>query len=158
MIFFELLQRELASGLPTTEQTVRILVRVLAAILLGAVIGFERERSGKSAGLRTHMLVALSSAVFVLGPLEMGMGLGDLSRVIQGVATGIGFLGAGAILKMEAKAYIKGLTTAAGIWMTAAVGVAAGMGRFGLAALSVGLGWVILALLAHFDRHTKWVD
>jgi putative Mg2+ transporter-C (MgtC) family protein len=147
----DILQNELMSGLPTAEQSVRIAVRLLGATLLAAIVGYERERTGKSAGLRTHMLVALSSAIFVLAPLEAGMHVADLSRVVQGVAAGIGFIGAGAILKMTTEREIQGLTTAAGIWMTAAVGVAAGMGRLGLAAMSVALAWVILAILARFE-------
>jgi putative Mg2+ transporter-C (MgtC) family protein len=128
-----------------------VVFRLLAAALLGAVVGYERERTGKSAGLRTHMLVSLSSAIFVLAPLEAGMSTGDLSRVIQGVAAGIGFIGAGAILKLADERVIEGLTTAAGIWLTAALGLAAGMGRFGLAALSALMAWLILALVARVE-------
>lgn len=146
------LYQELAAGLPDGAETVRIVVRVMASVILAAILGFQRERTGKPAGLRTHMLVALSSTLFVLAPLEIGMDVADMSRVIQGVATGIGFLGAGAILKMETRAQITGLTTAAGIWMTAAIGIAAGLGRYGLAALSVVLGWAILTVLTHFER------
>ena len=150
----ETLQNELMSGLPTVEQAIRIAVRLLAATLLAAVVGYERERTGKSAGLRTHMLVALSSAIFVLAPVEAGMDFADVSRVVQGVAAGIGFIGAGAILKVTNHREIHGLTTAAGIWMTAAVGLAAGLGRLGLAAMSVGLAWIILAILARLEvRH-----
>jgi putative Mg2+ transporter-C (MgtC) family protein len=93
----------------------------------------------------------LSSAIFVLAPLEAGMSTGDLSRVIQGVAAGIGFIGAGAILKLADERVIEGLTTAAGIWLTAALGLAAGMGRFGLAALSALMAWLILALVARVE-------
>jgi putative Mg2+ transporter-C (MgtC) family protein len=100
------------------------------------------------------MLVALAAALFVLAPLEAGMSMSDASRVIQGVAAGVGFLGAGTILKIATDREIQGLTTAAGIWMTAAAGVAAGLGRFGLAAVSVGLGWVILAVVARISAPT----
>jgi len=117
-------------------------------MLLGAIIGFQRERAGKSAGLRTHMLVAMGSALFVLGGSAAGMAMSDLSRVIQGLATGIGFIGAGAILKRREEPKIEGLTTAAGIWMTAAAGVAAGLGRIGLALLSP---WVILSLVGFIE-------
>ena len=78
------------------------------------------ERQGKEAGLRTHMLVALGSAFFVLIPLQAGMSIGDLRRVLQGLIAGIGFLLAGAILKQQAQGQIHGLTTAAGLWLTAA--------------------------------------
>ncbi len=87
-----------------------------------AVIGWERERIGKPAGLRTHMLMSLGSARFVLRAAEAGMAIADLSRVIQGLAAGIGFIGGGAILKLPDEHQIDGLTTAAGIWLTAAVG------------------------------------
>lgn len=126
----EALIRELASGIPDTAQVVQILIRLTAAALLGAVIGIQRERAGKPAGLRTHMLVALGAALFVIAPLEFGVSPDDMSRVIQGLATGIGFLGAGAILKRTEEGEITGLTTAAGIWLTAAIGVAAGLGRW----------------------------
>ena len=154
----EILQNELAAGLPDLVQTVRITLRLLAASLLAGVVGYERERTGKSAGLRTHMLVALSSALFVLAPIELGMDVADVSRVVQGVAAGIGFIGAGAILKVTTEREIQGLTTAAGLWMTAAVGLAAGMGRFGLAAISVLLAWVILAILARLEVTTPDAD
>jgi putative Mg2+ transporter-C (MgtC) family protein len=147
----DILVNELAAGIPDAAQATRIFFRVIAATLLGAVVGYERERTGKSAGLRTHMLVSLASALFIIAPLEAGMEPSDLSRIIQGVATGIGFLGAGAILKLTAEREIHGLTTAAGIWMTAAMGLAAGLGRYGLAVMSIALAWVILAILARFE-------
>lgn len=154
----EIILEELAAGMPDGEQSIRIIFRVLTTVILAGVLGLEREKTGKPAGLRTHMLVALSSTIFVLASIESGMEIADLSRVIQGVATGIGFLGAGAILKLEAREHITGLTTAAGIWMTAAMGVAAGLGRYGLAFLSVALGWVILQLLAKFERQADLTD
>jgi putative Mg2+ transporter-C (MgtC) family protein len=147
----DILQNEIFSGIPDTAQAIRVVVRILAATMLGAIVGYERERTGKSAGLRTHMLVALSSAVFVLAPLEAGMESADVSRVIQGVAAGIGFIGAGAIMKLPDERQIDGLTTAAGIWMTAALGLAAGLGRFGLAFITAVITWVILAIVARVD-------
>ena len=147
----ETLLNELTSGVLDLAQTLRVVLRILAATLVGAVIGWEREHTGKSAGLRTHMLVSLSSAIFVLAPLEAGMNIDELSRVIQGVAAGIGFIGAGAILKLADARVIEGLTTAAGIWLTAALGLAAGLGRFGLAAISAFLAWLILALVARLE-------
>lgn len=143
----EILVEELASGLPDLAATVRIVVRALLAALLGGVIGFERSRTGKDAGLRTHMLVSLGSALFVMAALESGIGPGDVARVVQGVASGVGFLGAGAILKLSDRREIRGLTTAAGIWMTAAAGLSAGLGRYGLAVLAVLIGWLILAVV-----------
>ena len=87
---------------------------VLLAALLGGLVGFQREQAGKAAGLRTHMLVALGAAFFVMIPYQAGMPLADLSRVLQGIITGVGFLGAGTILKRPAEEHIEGLTTAAG--------------------------------------------
>ena len=147
----DIIQDELWAGLPSVEQTIRIVLRLLAASIFAAVIGYERERTGKSAGLRTHMLVALGSAIFVLASAESGMELADVSRVVQGIASGIGFIGAGAILKVTREREIQGLTTAAGIWMTAAVGLAAGMGRLGLAAIAAGMAWIILAAMARLS-------
>jgi putative Mg2+ transporter-C (MgtC) family protein len=100
-------------------------------MIFGAVIGIQRERAGKPAGVRTHMLVSSGAAVFILASGEFGMNPDSISRVIQGLVTGIGFLGAGAILKLYDRRAVEGLTTAAGIWMTAALGVAVGLGRFG---------------------------
>jgi putative Mg2+ transporter-C (MgtC) family protein len=148
----EALLQELSDGLPDAAQAARVLIRLVVAALLGAVIGFQRERAGKPAGLRTHMLVALGAALFIIVPLESGASSEDLSRVIQGVATGIGFIGGGAILKLREEREITGLTTAAGIWLTAAAGVAAGLGRWGAAALGVGITWVVLTLLAEMER------
>jgi putative Mg2+ transporter-C (MgtC) family protein len=99
------------------------------------------------------MLVSLGAALFVICGEEYGMDSADLSRVIQGIATGIGFIGAGAILKRVAEREVEGLTTAAGIWMTAAVGVAAGLGRWGSAAIGVLLTWIILSILYRFEKH-----
>ena len=135
------------SDLGDTEDITRVCVRLMVAVLLGAMLGYERESVGASAGLRTHMLVSLGSAMFVLIPLQAGMPLNDVSRVLQGVTAGVGFLGAGAILKSQNENQITGLTTAAGVWLTAAVGVAAGMGREGTAVLSAMFALVILSLL-----------
>jgi len=155
----EILIDELTSGMPDLVESIRVVLRILAATLVGAVVGYERERTGKSAGLRTHMLVSLGSAIFVLVALEAGMPIEDLSRVIQGVAAGIGFIGAGAILKLADARVIEGLTTAAGIWLTAALGVAAGLGRFGVAAISAVMAWLILAVVSRFEKpHGRRAD
>ena len=89
------------SDLGNAEDITRIVVRLLVALLLGGLLGYERESVGASAGLRTHMLVSLGAALFVLIPLQAGMQIQDLSRVMQGVTAGIGVLGAGAILKQK---------------------------------------------------------
>jgi putative Mg2+ transporter-C (MgtC) family protein len=142
---------ELVHGLPDAKEVARVTVRMVGAALLGGVVGIQRERVGKAAGVRTHMLVALGAALFVLAPLQFEMSASDLSRVIQGLTTGIGFIGAGAILKLAAEREIAGLTTAAGIWMTAAVGVAVGLGHLGMAVLSVFLTWLILSVLGQLQ-------
>ena len=147
----EIIWDELTSGLPTTTELVHVMIRLLAATLLGAVIGIQRERAGKPAGLRTHILVMLGSTVFVLAASGSGMSSDGVSRVIQGLVTGIGFIGGGAILKLSATREIKGLTTAAGIWMTAAIGVAVGLGSLGLALLSTVLTWIILATIGQIE-------
>lgn len=151
----EIILEEISFGLPEARQFWRISIRLVVAMIVGAVVGVQRERSGKPAGVRTHMLVALGAALFVIGPMEFGMVENDLSRVIQGLVTGIGFLGAGAILKLEDKREIEGLTTAAGIWMTAAMGLAAGLGRFGLALISVIFAWFVLAVV---KRTEHWLN
>jgi putative Mg2+ transporter-C (MgtC) family protein len=146
-IFWE----ELTSGLPDTRQLVRVIIRLIAATVLGAAVGFQRERAGKPAGLRTHILVSLGTSVFVLACTVVGMSLDGLSRVIQGIVTGIGFIGAGSILKLNEERDIQGLTTSAGIWMTAAIGVAVGLGSLGVALLSTILTLIILALVGTFE-------
>ncbi len=93
-IFWE----ELTFGLPDTRQLIHVIIRLVAAALLGAVIGINREKIGKAAGLRTHILVTLGTTVFVLAGSGYGMSSDGLSRVIQGIVTGIGFIGAGSIL------------------------------------------------------------
>jgi putative Mg2+ transporter-C (MgtC) family protein len=141
------------SDLPGVVAVTQLVLRMLLATLLGGLLGYQRERQGKEAGLRTHMLVALGSAFFVLIPLQAGMSLGDLSRVLQGLIAGIGFLLAGTILKQQAEGHIQGLTTAAGLWLTAAVGVAVGLGREASAILGTVLAFIILALLPQVRPH-----
>lgn len=126
------------------ELVTRVVLRLGVAALLGGLLGWERERAGKAAGLRTHMLVSMGAALFVLGAEQAGIDPADNSRVIQGVTAGVGFLGAGTILKREDPDTVKGLTTAAGIWFTAAIGTAAGLGQEGMALLSGLMGLVVL--------------
>jgi putative Mg2+ transporter-C (MgtC) family protein len=140
------------SDIPDAAQAARIVVRLLIAAILGGLIGFEREKKGKAAGLRTMMLVSLGAAVFVLIIQQYGGTSADVSRVIQGLVTGIGFLGAGTILHHGGEGHIKGLTTAASIWLTAAIGIAAGLGRESTAILATALALIILAVLPRFER------
>ncbi len=135
------------SDLPDAAGVTRITVRLLIAAILGGILGYEREQKGKSAGIKTHMLVAIGSALFVYIPKQAGVSDVELTRIIQGLAAGIGFLGAGTIIKGNDEESIKGLTTAAGIWLTAAIGIAAGMGREATAVLSTLLALAILYLI-----------
>jgi putative Mg2+ transporter-C (MgtC) family protein len=141
------------SDLADASQVTRVSVRLLVAVALGGLLGYERETAGTAAGLRTHMLVALGAALFVIVPLQGGMPIVDMSRVLQGIIAGIGFLGAGAIIKLSQDREIRGLTTAASVWLTAAIGIAAGMGQEMTAILSTLIALFILALLRRKSRH-----
>jgi putative Mg2+ transporter-C (MgtC) family protein len=146
------------------------LARIGAAALLGGVLGFEREWKGHWAGLRTHMMVSVGSAIFVIGGLDVAGGENEsVNRVIQGVASGIGFLGAGTILKLGEQQEIKGLTTASSIWLAAALGVTAGLAEYALSAAAAVVSIFILAVLgamesfferrqAHYRRVRDEVD
>jgi len=150
-IFWE----ELTAGLPNARQLVHVFIRLIGATLLGAAIGIQRERAGKPAGVRTHILVTLGTAVFVLACSAVGMSSDGLSRVIQGIVTGIGFIGAGSILKLTNELEVKGLTTAASVWMTAAVGVAVGLGSLGIALLSTLFTLIILGVAGLYDFRSE---
>ncbi|HEX2462452.1 MAG TPA: MgtC/SapB family protein [Vicinamibacterales bacterium] len=147
----DLLADELFS-VPNTRAVAIVVVRLVAAGLLGGLLGAEREAVGKAAGLRTHMLVALGAALFVIAPAQAGLGAGDLGRIIQGVAAGIGFIGAGTILKLTDREEIKGLTTAASIWLTAAIGIAAAVGPLWVPVVCAACAWVVLSILAHLEH------
>lgn len=140
------------SDIPDMTEATRIVLRLTMAVLLGAIIGYEREHQGKNAGLRTHMLVSLGAAIFVLVPLQSGMPAAEVSRVVQGIIAGIGFLGAGAIIKINKDREIQGLTTAASIWVAAAVGIAAGMGREAMAVVSTLISIFILSVLGRLGK------
>ena len=140
------------SDIPDATQVTLITLRLLVAAVLGGLLGYERERQGKSAGVRTHMLVAMGAALFVLIPQQAGASSADLSRVLQGIVAGVGFLGAGAIFMGTKETEARGLTTAAGIWVTAAVGIAAGLGRESTAALSAFIALLILSVVPWIFR------
>jgi putative Mg2+ transporter-C (MgtC) family protein len=150
----EALLKDLTLAPSEADALAGAVLRMLVAMLLGGVLGFEREWAGKIAGLRTHMLTALGAALFVLAPRLTGMNDEAVSRIVQGVVAGVGFLGGGVILKQDQEGRIKGVTTAAGIWLTAAVGICAGMGRLWLAALTTVLAVVILLGV---DRLENWI-
>jgi putative Mg2+ transporter-C (MgtC) family protein len=132
---------EVFFGVEDAAHIWRVILRLGIACILGGLIGFEREAEHKRAGLRTHMLVALGSALFTLIAAELKT---DSSRIIQGIAAGVGFLGAGTIFKLTEQHEVKGLTTAAGIWVTAAMGAAMGVGLIWPAVLALALGCIIL--------------
>ncbi|HLR78810.1 MAG TPA: MgtC/SapB family protein [Burkholderiaceae bacterium] len=148
------------SDIADLEGATIIVVRLCLAMILGAAIGYERELRGKDAGLRTHMLVTLGAALFTLVPATSGMDPADTSRVIQGIVAGIGFLGAGAILKQgewrDGKSgdgrEVKGLTTAASIWVAAAIGVAVGYGREATAVVSTLIALFVLAIVRRLEK------
>ncbi len=129
------------------------LIRLTLAIFLGSVVGIERQLAGQSAGLRTHVMVALGSAVFTLaGIATSGGDLHQVSRVVQGVAAGVGFLGAGSILRIGGDTKVKGLTTAGSIWVAAAMGTAAGLGEYALAASATIASLLVLVVLRPLSR------
>lgn len=144
------------SDLKDVSEITRVSLRLLMAGLLGAILGFEREQRGKAAGIRTHMLVAIGSALFVLIPQQAGITDAEISRVVQGVIAGIGFLGAGAILKGNDEKTLTGLTTAAGIWLTAAIGVAAGLGRESSAMLCTMLALLVFFIVPKLLKLLEW--
>jgi len=150
MAAFDVIATTLASELSSfsdVEMHARTTFRLILAALLGGILGYERETSGKAAGVRTHMLVALGAALFVTLPVQAGVGEDGISRVTQGIIAGVGFLCAGTILKTREQTEVQGLTTAASIWFTAAIGLAAGMGYEFSAALAALTAWLILRVV-----------
>jgi putative Mg2+ transporter-C (MgtC) family protein len=127
---------------PLLEMTLRFLL----AVALGAGIGFQRERAGKAAGVRTHILVSAGAALFTLASIYGFGGVVDISRVAAGVVVGIGFIGAGVILRGQRESEVAGLTTAATIWITAAVGLAAGAGMYLISVIATAVAVGVLLL------------
>jgi putative Mg2+ transporter-C (MgtC) family protein len=121
-------------------------VRLLTALACGAVIGLNRDLHKKSAGFRTFGLVSVGSAIVALAITEMSPDPNAVSRVIQGILTGIGFLGAGVILHQPTSSRVTGLTTAAAVWLTAGLGIACGLGEFPLALAGLGVALLILII------------
>lgn len=142
------------SDLPDLAELTRLGVRLLVAAVLGAALGYDREIKGKAAGIKTHMLVSVGSAIFMVIPLQIGVEVGDLTRVMQGMVTGVGFLGAGTILKGANEDNVKGLTTAAGLWMTSAIGMTAGLGQELSAVLCTVLALMVFSLIPRLMRLT----
>jgi len=124
-----------------------VFLRLGAAVAAGAAIGLDRELRRKPAGLRTLALVSLGSAVFVLETVDpTGASIAATSRVIQGIVTGVGFLGAGSIMRSASEDSIRGLTTAASIWLAAASGIACGLANWPLVIVGCGLGLLVLVI------------
>ena len=142
------------------ELQLLLLIRLGVAGALSAVLGWEREVARKPAGLRTHMLVGVASALFTVlaelavmdYPGDQGGMRADPIRVIQAVAIGVGFLGSGVIFVSKSDESVQGLTTAGSIWATAAVGIAAGLGYYILAVGATVLLMLVLRGMARFDR------
>ena len=145
-------------ALPDVGELTVMLVRLLTAVVLGGLLGLERERKGRAAGLKTHILVSMGSALFVLAPLQAGVDPADITRVMQGIVSGIGFLGAGAIIKLNRGERVEGLTTAAGIWMTSAIGMAAGLGLEIAALMTTVLALLVFATIPRLMRGDAPVD
>jgi putative Mg2+ transporter-C (MgtC) family protein len=130
------------------------LLRLSVALLLGCLLGAERQLAGQAAGLRTHVLVSLGAAIFTLAGLAAtgAEDESDVSRVVQGVAAGVGFIGAGAIMRSGQDATVRGLTTAGSIWVAAALGTAAGLGQWALTAAAGCIAMVVLIVLKPVSR------
>jgi putative Mg2+ transporter-C (MgtC) family protein len=134
-------------------------VRLIVAVFIGGLIGWNRQVSGKPAGLRTHMLVSLGAALIVLIPVQVNPGhsADGLSRAVQGVATGIGFLGAGEILHRQSargdRKAVKGLTSAAALWTTAALGMVSGCGLWATSLIGTLLVLLILIVVKRFEKY-----
>ena len=145
----DVLWDELTFGLPDRRQFIQVVVRLTASVIIAGIIGLQRESAGKAAGLRTHILVSLGSTIFILGCIGVGMREDAMSRVIQGIVTGIGFIGAGTIIKRETQ--IEGLTTSAGLWATCAIGVVVGLGELGIALMAAVAALIVLTVV-------RWVE
>jgi putative Mg2+ transporter-C (MgtC) family protein len=144
--------QEVVADWPDTAALLDAIFRVFLAAAVGALPGIQREHLNMPAGLRTHILVSVGAALFVLAAGEAGASPDAQTRVVQGLATGIGFLGAGAILKSKDEKQIHGLTTAASIWITAALGTAVGLGRVWLPIVGSIAAILILAALRPLER------
>ena len=140
--------------------TLDLIERIAAAIAVGAIIGIDRDLRHKPAGLRTHSLVCIGSAVLVLAALGSGSGADGVARVIQGLVAGVGFLGAGVIMHHGREHHVQGLSTAASIWMAAGLGAACGLALYRLVFMALLAALFILvaggpierAIARRFDR------
>lgn len=145
----------IAAEVPNGWDVLSAVGRLLLASAIGALIGWDRERHKKPAGMRTHMLVAIGACVFVLPFTIEGSTVDARARVIQGLATGIGFIGAGSILKLPSKQRIQGLTTAGSIWITAALGALAAIGRVWIVVVATMIAWIVLSQVRRLELHAE---
>ncbi len=135
------------------QSTLEVIGRLALATRLGGAVGLNREREGKPAGLKTHALVALGGALFVIVGLFLGGNdASSASRVVQGITAGIGFIGAGVIMRRPETNDVQGLTTAAAIWLVSACGVAAGAGLWRTSLIGLGLALFVLIAGETIDR------
>lgn len=138
------------------QDWIGLATRLGVALIAGGAIGWERQRRRKAAGLRTHMLVSLGAALLILVPAQLNSSIDGVGRIIQGIATGIGFLGAGEILhRSRPNRYgqdVSGLTSAASVWVTAALGICAGAGLWQLTSLGTVLTLITLVLIKRLER------
>jgi putative Mg2+ transporter-C (MgtC) family protein len=141
-----------------------IAFRMIFALFVGGIVGWNRQREHKPAGLRTHMLVSLGSALYVMIPIYLSLSNNNSSEIlsrgiqgaIQGVATGVGFLGAGEIIhqprRVNSKAKITGLTSAAAIWVSSALGATVGVGLYPIAILGLIFAWLVIEVVKKFEK------
>ena len=123
-----------------------MILRLLLAAALGAIIGYQRERVGKAAGLRTHVLICVGAALFTIASLYGFGAATDPARIAAGVVVGIGFLGGGVIIRRVEEGIVAGLTTAATIWAVAGIGLAAGAGLYLVSAVAAAIMLIVLLL------------
>ncbi len=139
------------------DQALDIALRLSVATFLGVLIGLNRDLQGKPTGVRTMGLVCLGSALIVIAAELVG-GPGDATRAVQGIITGVGFLGSGVIIKSDDSSRVHGLTTAATVWLTAAMGITCGLGHWRLALVATSLSFIVLVLGGRFEKavHRRW--
>ncbi|MFB6276676.1 MAG: MgtC/SapB family protein [Halothece sp.] len=139
------------SPIPWSE----VATRLALAVALGGIIGWDREQDRQPAGFRTNMLVSLGSALVILGALQSGIVEQDeslIGRSIQGILTGVGFVGAGAILQRNERNKVHGLTTATAIWISAALGIVSGLGLWQLGLMGLGFTMIILRVMKMLEK------
>lgn len=144
--------------IPDWTLALQVIIRLLIAAFLGGIIGYERESKGKAAGIRTHMLVCLGTAMIIIVARLDGIPQPEMSKVIEGVVAGIGFLGSGVILKRSQEREIWGITTAASIWTTSAIGLAVGLGQVWIAVVGLLVVWLILFVFGHVEKKIWQMD